>query len=127
MRKIVIFTGLLLLFSCQQQLPTNQEGLQKIFDTKDFTVTFTVNGEEHFMGFRQDYVTYKHEGNTVRETITYDQALLVNNFIRQQLKAHSENATMDRILVESPQYSVELKTDGFAQEFDHMMDKLNFK
>ncbi len=82
----------LVLAGCQRQLPANNENLKKIFATKDFTVKFYVANAEHFMGFRQDYVTYKHEDETIRETISYDQALLVNNFIQQQLKNHNQTA-----------------------------------
>jgi hypothetical protein len=111
--------------ACQQTVPTNKENLQKIFDTKDFTVTFyPQEGEEHFMGFRMDYVTYKHEGKTKRETISYDQALLVSNFIKQKLTEHNDEESAASIVVESPQYKVEIKLEDYDQEFEELLKNL---
>ncbi|MGB3591120.1 MAG: hypothetical protein WBA16_05475 [Nonlabens sp.] len=123
-KKCFLLVALLLLASCQQELPASTDNLQKIFDTRDFTVTFIVGEKEHFMGFRQDYMTYKHNGNTIRETISYEQALAVNNFIQQQLVQYDNKAVPNATIVESPQYKVVIKTAGDNDNFQQLLTKL---
>lgn len=112
--------------SCQQQVQVSQENLDKIYATKDFTVVFKLSDHtEHYMGFTDDYLTYKHLDKTVRKIISYDNALTINALIQKYLHLHDPSRDDYSIIVSSAQFQVKLNTPDFQGELDTLLQQLN--
>ncbi len=78
--------------SCVREVAPNVDTINKIFASKDFTFEFhNIKGDKESLSFRQDYLVYKSDKPTVRREVTYDEVLLINNFIQNIVNLHSKS------------------------------------
>ncbi|GAA4275091.1 hypothetical protein U6A24_17130 [Aquimarina gracilis] len=90
MRKSIIVTVAIILVSCVRSLEPTPNNINKIFASKDFTFEFhKKNGTCESLSFRNDYLVYKSANPTIRREITYDEVLLINDFIQKIVNKHS--------------------------------------
>ncbi|MDY8137136.1 hypothetical protein [Aquimarina sp. 2201CG5-10] len=87
---------IIILSSCARTLEPTTENINKIFSSKDFTFEFNkVNGITESLSFRNDYVVYKSEKPTFRREISYDEVLLINDFIQKIVNLHSNDLDIE--------------------------------
>ncbi len=90
MRRIALFLMLIFLVSCARKVEPTIENINKIFASRDFTFEFHKKGGNcKSLSFRNDYLVYKSDQPTIRREITYDEVLLINNFIQKIVNVHS--------------------------------------
>ncbi len=90
-QKFILLTMIFLLIGCAQVLPPTPENVNKIFASQDFTFEFHPNnGVSESLSFRNDYLVYKSDQPTIRREITYDEVLLINDFIQTIINVHSD-------------------------------------
>ncbi len=89
-QRIVIFLTLFLAMSCARNVEPTAENINKIFASKDFTFEFTTaNGMKRSLSFRNDYLVYKSDHPTFRREVSYDEVVLINDFIQKIVNLHS--------------------------------------
>ncbi len=89
MKKIVLLIIVIFLMSCARTLEPTPENINKIFLSKDFTFEFhKKDGVCESLSFRNDYLVYKSDQPTLRREITYDEVLLINDFIQKIVNKH---------------------------------------
>lgn len=85
----MILIIVVLLAGCARSLEPTPENINKIFASKDFTFEFhKKEGTCKSLSFRNDYLVYKSDGPTLRREITYDEVLLINDFIQKIVNKH---------------------------------------
>ncbi|MBQ0735869.1 hypothetical protein [Aquimarina celericrescens] len=90
MRRIALFLMLIFLVSCARKVEPTIENINKIFASRDFTFEFHKKGGDcESLSFRNDYLVYKSDQPTIRREITYDEVLLINDFIQKIVNVHS--------------------------------------
>ncbi len=78
--------------ACVRKVEPTIENINKIFDSKDFTFEFHQKGNaKKSISFRDDYLVYQSDQPTLRREITYDEVLLINNFIRKIVYVHQDD------------------------------------
>jgi len=83
---------LILLISCARAVEPTVENINKIFASQDFSFEFHELGKaKKSISFREDYLVYKSDASTIRREITYDEVVLINNFIRKIVHVHQKN------------------------------------
>ncbi|MFD2563661.1 hypothetical protein [Aquimarina rubra] len=84
MKRILIFLVCISVAGCARTVEPTTENINKIFASQDFTFEFHQLGETtKSISFREDYLVYKSDQPTIRRVITYDEVLLINNFIHK--------------------------------------------
>ncbi len=79
------------LMSCARTVEPTPENINKIFASRDFTFEFNKkDGTCESLSFRNDYLVYKSDKPTLRREISYDEVLLINDFIQKIVNLHSE-------------------------------------
>ena len=116
MQKIVIFWVLLFAVGCARRLEPTVENINKIFTSKDFTFEFhTMNEKCTSLSFRNDYLVYKTDSSPIyRREITYDEVLLINDFIQNILNLHSEKLDPEKTsyyVIKNTSYKVMIVPD----------------
>lgn len=92
MKKIVILLICLSSIGCARTVEPTVENVNKIFASQDFTFEFHREGETtKSISFRDDYLVYKSDQPTVRREISYDEVLLINDFIQKIVNLHKDN------------------------------------
>ena len=92
MRSIKIFLVVIGVVGCARNVEPTPENINKIFSSKDFTFEFhKANGKKQSISFRNDYLVYKSDKPTLRREISYDEVVLINDFIQEIVNLHSEN------------------------------------
>ncbi|WP_378180468.1 hypothetical protein [Aquimarina sp. SS2-1] len=92
MKRILIFLVCIGVASCTRTVEPTIENINKIFASKDFTFEFhQVGTTTKSISFREDYLVYKSDQPTIRRTITYDEVVLINNFIRKIVFVHQKD------------------------------------
>ncbi|GAA4110393.1 hypothetical protein GCM10022393_07420 [Aquimarina addita] len=81
--------------ACARTVDPTIENINKIFTSKDFTFEFhKKEAPSASLSFRDDYLVFKSDQPTIRRVITYDEVVLINNFIQNIVNLHSE--TLDK-------------------------------
>lgn len=126
MKKLVVILFLVLLVACQQQVDPTLENANSIFDSKDFTIEFILNEEKtESMSFIDDIIVYKADVNTTRKTISFNQALLINDFIQNQFTQHDQtNSEVPSIAIYNTAKKVTFKIPNYKPEYLELIQKL---
>lgn len=90
MKRTKIFLFIIFIAGCARNVETTSENINRIFASKDFTFEFNRStGDTESLSFRNDYLVYKSNEPTYRREISYDEVLLINEYIRKIFIAHS--------------------------------------
>ncbi|WP_299258898.1 hypothetical protein [uncultured Aquimarina sp.] len=96
MRNFLIFFALIFITSCARNVEPTVENINKIFSSQDFTFEFHQIGKTNkSISFRDDYLVYKSDQPTIRREITYDEVLLINNFIQKIVNLHKDDKDIE--------------------------------
>ncbi len=110
MKKIIALCIVVLIASCARTLDPTPENINKIFASKDFTFEFHKKDDTcESLSFRNDYLVYKSDKPTVRREITYDEVLLINDFIQNIVNKHDSELdpeTNSRYIIKNTAYKV---------------------
>lgn len=89
MRFFLVLCTVMSFFSCARKVEPTPGNINKIFESKDFTFEFhQADGNCFSISFRNDYLVYKSDQPTIRRDITYDEVLLINDFIQNIVNLH---------------------------------------
>lgn len=128
MKKIKLICIMILMVSCARKVELTPENINKIFASKDFTFEFVpVNGDKKSLSFRNDYLVYKSDKPTYRREISYDEVLLINNFIQDIVNLHSEQLdikTTSYYIIKNTAYKVVIIPDQEDFYFDALLKTL---
>lgn len=92
MRKFLIILILIFITSCARNVEPTVENINKIFASQDFTFEFhPIGATKKSINFRDDYLVYKSDDPTLRREITYDEVLLINDFIQKIVNVHQDD------------------------------------
>ncbi|MHA7059344.1 hypothetical protein ACWGOQ_0019105 [Aquimarina sp. M1] len=92
MKRTLLILVCLSLNGCARTVEPTVENINKIFASKDFTFEFHKIGETtKSISFREDYLVYKSDQPTIRRIITYDEVLLINDFIQKIVNLHQDD------------------------------------
>ncbi|WP_344924892.1 hypothetical protein [Aquimarina addita] len=95
MRNILLLMCVITVIACARTVDPTIENINKIFTSKDFTFEFhKKEAPSASLSFRDDYLVFKSDQPTIRRVITYDEVVLINNFIQNIVNLHSE--TLDK-------------------------------
>ncbi|MBQ4822051.1 hypothetical protein [Aquimarina sp. MMG016] len=91
MQKIIMCLLFVFIMSgCARNVEPTVENINKIFSSQDFTFEFhKTDGACESLSFRNDYLVYKSNKPTIRREITYEEVLLINDFIQKLVNLHS--------------------------------------
>ncbi len=90
MPRIILLLFLICMISCARSIEPTVENINTIFESKDFTFQFNrLDGRQESLSFRNDYLVYKSDKPTFRREISYDEVLLINDFIQKIVHLHS--------------------------------------
>lgn len=122
-----ILVGFLVCFACAKEVPPTKENINKIFKSKDFTITFVFGeSQKESMSFKDDVLVYKHDGETKRIEISYDQAKQINDLVQSVWLQNARIATQyPHILISNDAYKTKLPTLGYQQRYEDLLGKFN--
>ena len=90
MRFFLVTVTITFLVGCARRVDPTPDNINKIFESKDFTFEFhQVEGSCFSISFRNDYLVYKSDQPTIRRGISYDEVLLINDFIQNIVNLHN--------------------------------------
>jgi hypothetical protein len=100
--------------------------MNDIFNSKDFTIEYVLDDSRtESMSFIEDIIVYKTAKGTKRRTITFDEALLINDFIQSQFKLHeASNSNIPSIIILNTAKKVTLKTPNYEANYLDLINKL---
>ncbi|MEN8897530.1 MAG: hypothetical protein ABF247_13685 [Nonlabens sp.] len=126
MKKIILLLSLIILVSCAQEVDPTVNNMNDIFDSKDFTIEFVLDDSRtESMSFIEDIIVYKTAKETKRSTITFDEALLINDFIQSQFKLHdASNSEIPSIIILNTAKKVTLKIPKYEAAYSNLITKL---
>jgi len=91
MKRILVIFVCIGITSCARTVEPTVENVNKIFSSQDFTFEFHKVGETtKSVSFRDDYLVYKSDQPTLRREISYDEVLLINDFIQKIVNLHQK-------------------------------------
>ncbi len=124
--KILIIV--ILVAACAQKVEPTVENVNKIFISKDFTFEFVpYNGIKKSLSFRSDYLVYKSERPTFRRDISYDEVLLINDYIQKIVDRHTtklDPETASYYVIKNTAYKVVIVPDQEDYYFDALLKTL---
>ncbi|SEK73975.1 hypothetical protein SAMN04487910_0991 [Aquimarina amphilecti] len=86
----------LISIGCARNVEPSVENVNKIFASQDFTFEFNEFGSiKKSISFRDDYLVYKSDQPTLRREITYDEVLLINDFIQEIVDSHQKGLDIE--------------------------------
>ena len=86
----------MLLSSCARQVDPTADNINKIFNSKDFTFEFhPIDGTSKSLSFRVDYLVYQSDQPTVRREVSYEEVVLINDYIQRLVNLHSDSFTTE--------------------------------
>ncbi|AXT51859.1 hypothetical protein D1818_13770 [Aquimarina sp. BL5] len=92
MRNFLVVLILIFITSCARNVEPTVENINKIFASQDFTFEFhPIGATKKSISFRDDYLVYKSDDPTLRREITYDEVLLINDFIQKIVNVHQDD------------------------------------
>lgn len=81
-----------LLSSCAKTVEPTPKSINKIFKSKDFTFEFyPLDGSPKSLSFRVDYLVYQSDQPTIRREISYEEVVLINEYIQRLVNLHSDS------------------------------------
>ena len=127
MKKLLFLLSIVTMGSCTQRLEPSIENINSIFQSKDFTIEFILESDrKESMSFREDYIVYKKAEGVQRRTITYDEALLLNNFIQSQFQLHKNSRSeTPAIIIFNTAKKVTLKIPNYKGDYLNLINKLD--
>lgn len=125
-RFLLLLVLLALLISCQQTLEVSTENINAIFETKDFSISYSISDtQEVTMSFREDYMTYKSDQGTRRVELSYEDVLKINEFIAAQYKLHdAARALKPSITIYNDTKKVTLRVPPYLTDFQILQNDL---
>ncbi len=132
MKKVVIYLILIGgITSCAREVDPTIENINTIFKSKDFTFEFNKkDGSIESLSFRNDYLVYKSKNPTVRREVTYDEVLLINNFIQKIVNLHStalDPETNSHYIIKNTAYKVIIVPDQEDYYFEALLKTLKLE
>jgi hypothetical protein len=126
MKKIILLISLIIFASCVQEVDPTVDNMNDIFNSKDFTIEYVLDDSRtESMSFIEDIIVYKTTKGTKRRTITFDEALLINDFIQSQFKLHeASNSNIPSIIILNTAKKVTLKTPNYEANYLDLINKL---
>ena len=128
MKKIKLICIMILMVSCARKVEPTPENINKIFASRDFTFEFIpFNRDKKSLSFRNDYLVYKSDKPTYRREISYDEVVLINNFIQNIVNLHSEQLdikTTSHYIIKNTAYKVVIIPDQEDFYFDALLKTL---
>ncbi|WP_091406281.1 hypothetical protein [Aquimarina amphilecti] len=96
MKKALLIICYLISIGCARNVEPSVENVNKIFASQDFTFEFNEFGSiKKSISFRDDYLVYKSDQPTLRREITYDEVLLINDFIQEIVDSHQKGLDIE--------------------------------
>jgi hypothetical protein len=78
------------------------------------------------MSFREDYIVYKAAERVERRTITYEEALFINDFIQNKFQFHkNRNSKTPAIVILNTAKKVTLKIPNYKMDYRNLINKLD--
>ncbi|MEW7289348.1 hypothetical protein [Aquimarina sp. 2304DJ70-9] len=128
LQRVAIFFILVFVVGCARNVEPTAENINKIFASKDFTFEFNkADGLKRSISFRNDYLVYKSDQPTFRRGVTYDEVLLINNFIQKIVYLHSNTLDPDtnsHYIIKNTAYTVTIVPDQEDFYFDALIKTL---
>lgn len=128
MKKIKLICIIIFIVSCARKVEPTPENINKIFASRDFTFEFNpLNGDKKSISFRNDYLVYKSDKPTYRREISYEEVMLINNFIQNIVHLHSEQLdinTTSYYSIKNTAYKVVIIPDQEDFYFDALLKTL---
>ncbi|WP_405378168.1 hypothetical protein [Nonlabens sp. Asnod3-A02] len=127
MKKLILLLSIILLASCTQEVEPTIENMNSIFESKDFTIEYHLtDARVESMSFIEDILVYKANDSVVRKTISFDEALLINQLIQEKFKQHdSNNNETPSIIVLNTAKKVTLKIPNYEVDYLNLINKLD--
>jgi len=95
MKRCICLISVFMIFGCARTVEPTFENINKIFSSRDFTFEFHEKGKScRSMSFRNDYVVFQGQHPTIRREISFDEVLLINDFIKKIVRLH--NSELDQ-------------------------------
>ncbi|AXT61667.1 hypothetical protein D1816_15330 [Aquimarina sp. AD10] len=128
MKRIIVLLPIVFIISCARTLEPTAENVNKIFASKDFTFEFnTATGNCKSLSFRNDYLVYKSDKPTFRREVTYDEVLLINQFIQKIVNLHSTSLdpkTSSYYVIKNTAYTTTIVPDQEDYYFEALLKTL---
>ncbi len=128
MQRVIAVLCLVLVYSCARHVEPTVENINKIFASKDFTFEFNkADGTQRSLSFRQDYLVYKSDQPTLRREVSFDEVLLINDFIQKIVNKHSSSLTPDtnsHYVIKNTAYKVVIVPEQEDFYFDALVKTL---
>ncbi|MEO9952465.1 MULTISPECIES: hypothetical protein [Nonlabens] len=127
MKKLILILSILSLASCTQEVEPTIENMNSIFESKDFTIEYRLTDTRvESMSFIEDILVYKANDSVVRKTISFDEALLINQLIQEKFKQHDiNNKETPSIIVLNTAKKVTLKIPNYEVDYLNLINKLD--
>ncbi len=127
-QRIAMFLALVFVVGCARTVEPTAENINKIFASKDFTFEFNkAGGVKKSLSFRNDYLVYQSDQPTLRRGVTYDEVVLINNFIQKIVYLHSKTRdpeTNSHYIIKNTAYKVTIVPDQEDFYFDALIKTL---
>ncbi len=128
MSRIVVFLWIIVLVGCAKKVEPSVAAINTIFSSKDFTFEFNrANGQRESLSFRSDFLVYKNSEQTYRREISYDEVLLINDFIKKIFELHSNTLDQNKAshyIIKNTAYEVVLVPELEDFYFDALLKTL---
>jgi hypothetical protein len=127
MKNTLLLFSISIITSCTQRLEPTTEHINSIFQSKDFTIEFIIGTDAtESMSFIEDLIVYKSTAGVMRKSISYDEALLINNFIQSQFRLHKgSRSKTPAIIILNTAKKVTLKIPDYKIDYLHLIHKLD--
>ncbi len=128
MKGVLLFLILIFVAGCARKVDPTVESINTIFDSKDFTFEFIKSdGVKESLSFRGDYLVYKSDKPIYRREVSYDEVLLINDFIQKILNLHSDSLdpeTSSHYIIKNTAYKVVIVPNQEDYYFEALMKTL---
>lgn len=115
-------------FSCARPVEPTPDNINKIFKSKDFTFEFhQLDGSCSSISFRNDYLVYKSDQPTIRRSISYDEVLLINDYIQKIVNLHNplkNTETSSYYVIKNTAYKTTILPDQENYYFEALLKTL---
>ncbi|MDH7447289.1 hypothetical protein [Aquimarina sp. 2201CG14-23] len=96
MQRVLMLLVVMGIVGCARSVEPTVENINTIFASQDFTFEFhKVHEAKKSISFRNDYLVYKSDQPTLRREITYDEVLLINDFIQNIVNLHDPDLNQE--------------------------------
>lgn len=130
-QRIILYIFTAFFMSCARTVEPTIENINKIFTSQDFTFEFhKKNASCESLSFREDYMVFKSDQPTLRRSITYDEVLIINDFIQKIVLVHSDNLDKESsyyYVIKNTAYKTIVIPDQEDFYFDALLKALKLK